>query len=376
MLPLIALAAVLAFAASLAAAASAELPRAVAVHLALATGALPLILAAMLHFVPVLTRSRAAARGLFVLPLAALGTGLGVAVHFAFDVGIGRTALALAALAIILAMLAWTLLRWRRALGAPHPCLYWYVAAQGCLALALAVVALGAQLPEHALGLRHAHLHLNALGFVGLTALGTLQVLMPTVAGAADARAAARLRALLPVACGGVLLVAFSPWIGRFAAGAGALLLLAAVARIAWAWQHGLRAARLRRDGAAPALALALAGWTLALVAGAAHGLGGLDPDGAAAGFVVAFLLPLVSGALTHLLPLWLAPRAPRAWQVQARERLGRYAALRALAFVVAGTGLTLGQAAAIGLAAAALLQFGIVCALVSLAAIGAARSV
>jgi hypothetical protein len=36
--------------------------------------------------------------------------------------------------------------------------------------------------------LRLVHLHLNTLGFIGLTAIGTLHVLMPTVLGKPDPR--------------------------------------------------------------------------------------------------------------------------------------------------------------------------------------------
>ena len=58
------------------------------------------------------------------------------------------------------------------------------------------------------LSLRLLHLHLNTLGFIGLTAIGTLQVLMPTILAGPDGEASARLRDDLLPAVGGVFLVA------------------------------------------------------------------------------------------------------------------------------------------------------------------------
>jgi hypothetical protein len=89
--------------------------------------------------------------------------------------------------------------------------------------------------------------------------------------------------------------------------------------------------------GAPPSLAGALVGFTLVLVLGAMHGGGTLDARDAVAAFILAFLLPLVTGALTHLLPIWLRPGPQTAWHEQVRATLGRHAGVRGCLFVVGG---------------------------------------
>jgi hypothetical protein len=81
------------------------------------------------------------------------------------------------------------------------------VAALSCLLLALAGRSwLGLLWPAGLCGLaRLVHLHLNTLGFIGLTAIGTLHVLMPTVLGQPDPLVAQRLQPPVAVdALGGV----------------------------------------------------------------------------------------------------------------------------------------------------------------------------
>ena len=91
--------------------------------------------------------------------------------------------LGIAALVALLAATAlggWMLVRARRMFGPRHRGLDWYLAALGFLLLALLAVVLMPWFPAQRAGLRLFHLHANLLGFVGLTALGTLQVLLPT----------------------------------------------------------------------------------------------------------------------------------------------------------------------------------------------------
>ena len=76
----------------------------------------------------------------------------------------------------------------------------------------------------------------------------------------------------------------------------------------------------------------------LALLAyGAAHGAGWLPARPAVVGFVVAFLLPLVSGAASHLLPVWLRPGVQGAWHKALRARLCRWGGLRGLLLLLLG---------------------------------------
>ncbi len=160
--------------------AEAAAPAAVA-HLVFAVAIMPLILGAMSHFVPVLSRSREPPRGIRRLPWPALAAGalavgsLGVPAQWRPGVAVAS----ILGLAAASGMAAWTLARGREALGAPHPGLHWYAAS--CLLLAAALVAaLGwAALPQHARELRLIHLHLNVLGFVLPLVTGAISQLLP-----------------------------------------------------------------------------------------------------------------------------------------------------------------------------------------------------
>jgi hypothetical protein len=310
--------------------------RAAYLHLMLAAGAMPLIFGAMSHFIPVLTRTREAGPGIGVVPVIALAGGaLAVA---AFSLGNfiwGWQAGAALAMASAIALLIWSRRRRASMLGSPHPCLGWYEAALACLFVALLAILAASMWPQHFLALRRFHLHLNTLGFIGLTAVGTLAVLLPTAVGRPDAGAAQRLRRGLPWALAGTLLIAlgaawFAPlaWLGAIA---WAIPLL----RMGAAWLRLYREEIFALHGAAPLLALATAGFALCLLAGAASAGGvALDPT---AVFIACFLLPLVSGAASQLLPVWLRPGVQNAWHGDMRTRLGRYNGLRAVLFFSGG---------------------------------------
>jgi hypothetical protein len=360
LLPVLVIAAVACVAASVALILTAAAAPAAAAHLAFAAGIMPLIFGAMLHFVPVLTRSRVPPPALRFLPLLAAAGGLLAACAFFLPVffNAGIHAGAALALGAALVMAGWIVRRAQAALGAPHPCLYWYLAAVLCLALALAAALAMNAWPSQRTALRIFHLHLNTLGFIGLTAIGTLQVLLPTAAGRPDQDAGARLRSDLPLAVAGVLLVAGGgAWLKPLAY-AGIALLLVAVIRLGTAWAARFPGEVARMHGATPSLALALFGLLALLFAGTGHAQRGLGGNDAIFGFVLAFLLPLVTGAASQLLPLWLRPGVQTPWHHAARARLGRYAGLRALAFLVAGVMVALGVHAGAWLAAAALAMF------------------
>lgn len=331
--------------------------RAAGVHLALAAGAMPLIFAAMSHFIPVLTRTRAAPAALAGVPLlGATGGLLAVAAIGLPDTLWAQHAGALFALVAASALLIWSRLRRAGMLGRPHACLAWYEAALACLIVALLAILASAVWPAQTLALRRLHLHLNTLGFIGMTALGTLAVLLPTVIGRPDPEAATHLRRGLPWAAGGTVLVAAgAAWFAPLAA-LGAAAWAVPLARMGHAWQRRYRAELFAAHGAAPLLGAAFMGLVVSLLLGAAAVVvPTLNP---LAAFVAGFLFPLVSGAATQLLPVWLRPGVQDAWHAALRGRLGRHAGLRALSFGLAGVLAGTGYAWALWLAAAALAWF------------------
>lgn len=342
--------------------ASAAVPRAAAWHGGFAAGLMPLILAAMIHFVPVLTRSATAPRVVALLPLAALLAGTLAAAAFArprlFPHGI-QVAAGLA-LAVVVALLAWLLRRGRRALGAPHPCLAWYAVALVLLAAALAAALVMPYLPSAQPALRLLHLHLNTLGFVGLTAIGTLQVLLPTALRSPDAAASARLRRRLVPTALAVVLIAAGAALGRHLATVGTVLLAGLLVELLLHWRGRFGAALPRRDGAAASLAAATLGLSLVALLGIPHGGGQPSGRAMAMGFLTAFLLPLVTGAASQLLPVWLRPGAQGGWHDGLRTRLGRHAGWRGALFVVAGIAIAAGWNEAAWIAGATLGLFAV----------------
>lgn len=349
--------AVAAFALAIGLALTGAAPAAVA-HAAFALGAMPLIFAAMGHFVPVLTRSGGAEPTIHRLPLAAqLAGAAAVGVLAGGLPGWALHPAILAGLAAAGAMLVWQVRRGRAALGKPHPGLAWYKASLACLLLALAAILAGLLWPAGYRALRLAHLHLNTLGFIGLAAIGTLHVLMPTVLGQPDPQAAQRLRRQLPWALGGVAASAAAgllPWltpVGVALVGGVVMHTLAG-----WWRAHGLR--RIVGDGAAVALLGATLGLLGVIAAGLAHGLGGLPGRPAVTAFFALFLLPLVTGALSQLLPVWRFPGPLTPARGRMRARLVRFGALRTGLFLAGGALLATGQMAGAALLAAGVLGF------------------
>ena len=337
MLVYLGICAVLAFVAAVTAALNA-VPSAPTFHIAFAAGAMPLIFGAIIHFVPVLTRTATPARAIHYLPfsvqLAGIVTPLGLAgILPGWSLHAAATAAALAALILVV----WIARCLRATLGAPHPGARWYGAALLSLFFAVSLVPVWLAQPELRAALRLFHLHLNTLGFIGLAALGTLPVLLPTALGRPDPMAAARLRRDLPVAAGGAVLVAAGAGGGAGLAVCGAVLLLWVVGRNLLAWQKTFGVASIVGAGATASLALATLGFTLLLLLGIAHGVGLLPGRPAIASFIAAFLLPLVTGALSQLLPVWRHPGKDSAQRRSMRQHLDRRGRLRALFFFAGG---------------------------------------
>ena len=318
-------------------------------HLAFAVGALPLVLAAMTYFVPVLTRTPAAPRLLALAPLAAGMAGIAIVAWFLEGNEALRLAAPWVALAAVAGLGAWMARRRSTSLGRPHGCLGWYGAALGFLALGLAAVGVSPFLPDHAEALRRLHLHANTLGFLGLAAVGTLQVLLPTVLGYADETVPRRLRRDLPWSVGGTLaILAGAAWWAP-AAIVGAVCYALPLLR--------LLADLIRRRGRAlwapkqpaPLLLAAVAGLLGVLVQGVVHAAEPGFARPVLPQFVIGFLLPLISGAVGQLLPVWWRPGVQDDWHRNARWRLAGFARTRALLLccggMLAATGNMAGQA-------------------------------
>lgn len=347
LLPLLAVSALLALAtAAIMLIAGQAVPQ-LAAHIAFGLGVLPLILGAMSYFIPVLTRSGGPGWAASAPPLLAWSGGFLAVLAFATDFSAGTLGLGAALGGLgALSLMIWTLARARRMFGPRHRGLDWYLAALGFLLLALLAVLAMPMFPAQRGGLRLFHLHANLLGFVGLTALGTLQVLLPTCLGRPDPDAALRLRQDIKWAGLGVLLIsvgASSLLPGSFSVtGAplallGALLYTFVVLRMLRAWQSRFGIALLQIHGSAASLVAAAAGLLGLLLLGTLHGFGAMPARPAVAGFVIAFLLPLVSGAVAQLLPVWLWPGVQGEQHRVLRSRLGRWGGVRGLILLLLG---------------------------------------
>lgn len=356
----LALSAVVSFLLALLLGASAVLAPVPALHLAFAVGVLPLIFGAMLHFVPVLTRTGSPHRLIASLPFAAQATG--ILVVLGLQGILPRVLLHPAAtmdLLLALTLLGWIVHRSRRTLGSPHPGWRWYAASLVLLILALLAVPLllAGIVPA---AMRGFHLHANTLGFIGLAALGTLPVLMPTVLGRGDPQAAPWLRRHLPFAAAAVLLLASGVALWWPFSLIGGALLLMVVASLLRHWQRSVGFALLLGDGAATSLFAALIGYFLLLLSGLAHASGVIHTQGVVFAFAAGFLLPLVTGALAQLLPVWRFPGMQTPARVEMRKCMVRFGRWRALIFPVAGLSFMFGteRAGAVGVACALVLFF------------------
>jgi hypothetical protein len=340
------------------------LPKAIAVapafwaHLVLAVGVMTLITAAMQHFVPVLTRSRGPGRWTERLPMLMLAAG-GVALAV-FSGGLDFvwvTAAALLALAGTGAMLFWMRGKARQTLGRPHPGLAWYVAAMACLGLGLIAAAAIPWLPAWHAALRAFHIHINLYGFIALTAVGTLQVLMPTAANQADPDVGARLRLDLKWALAGSLALAIGQALWPPLAWLGGALWFWVIGRMGLAWWRLHRTKILGWHGAEPVLAAALIGFGCAL-AGVLLGLENLQPLTL---FLPGFLMPLVVGAAGQLGPVWIETGRSMARHAEDRAKITRWNSFRALLFLTAALLPLFGYKCSGMPALTALVWFGIV---------------
>lgn len=312
------------------------LPPAAPIHLALAVGVMPLIVGAMGQFVPVLSRSSTPSIGVRVLPLLMLFAGVLVFYSFAASDQIYYFAVYVA-LVVAAIFAAWIFRRAVKAVGKPHPCLYWYLAAMLCLILALVTIIAMSLWPQQYLALKRLHLHLNILGFIGLTAVATLQVLMPTVISSPDVQAGPRLREHLKWALGGTLLISFGAAWFKPLLYLGALLWMVPLGRMGSAWYSLYRSEIFKINGAASSLAAAYVGFCATLLLGVLHAYRIQTFSDATLAFILIFLLPLVTGAVSQLLPIWLRPGMQTVWHADMRHKLGAGGGYRAMLFLLGG---------------------------------------
>lgn len=326
-------------------------------HMILAAGIMPLIMAAMIYFTPVLTHSRPPSWPLWLIPGLSLLAGIWAAASLLWWRDLVM-APAFTAMLTAAALLGWIGHRARTMIGRPHPGLHWYLLALASLISGLLAISIAAYWPEHGAALGRFHLHMNIHGFVGLTAIGTLRVLLPTVAGYTEPVTSDRLRHdLYPMACGALLMAAGSAW-WHWLVWPGLALWLMPLARFAlplvsrwrehvWGWhQPGV------------SLAVAVPGLMLVLLQGAFHAIGMSPSDKALPVFFCLFLFPLVTGAISYLLPVWMWPARNTPACNICVQRLAWGSGLRALVFFLAGIMAWAGAPGALYLAAAAMAMF------------------
>lgn len=339
-------------------------PAAVA-HIAFAVGIVPLIFAAMGHFVPVLTRSGNPPWLIRYLPLGAQLAGLSAVAAMAGQ--LPRWSLhGAASLDFLLAvvLLVWIRRRAHGALGVPHPGWRWYGAALLSLVVGLAMVPGMAALTPHYPIWRVLHLHLNTLGLVGLAAFGTLPVLLPTALAGPDPEAAGWLRRRLWPFGLGVAAVAIGAAFLWPLAVVGAALLFVCALGLGGQWVRRFSLPRLLGDGVGASLTASLGGFLVLLAAGVLHGAGFLPARSSIAGWAAGFLLPLVSGALSQLLPVWRWPGPVRPARGLMRARLAASGQWRGGLFLLAGLAYLVGYpgvGSSLAGSAMALFLFGLI---------------
>ncbi|MBF0175882.1 MAG: hypothetical protein HQL63_03395 [Magnetococcales bacterium] len=330
---------------------------ALVVHIVLGVGVFPLLTAMMIHFTSVLTRSRQAEGLVAWLPVLAMVVGLMAVLTVGFDRRIGLVGAPLGLL-IGLILLAWMHKCARQALGGVHPGLRWYQGSAMFLVVAMLAMEVGLQLPERWLVLRGVHLHCNLLGFLGMAAVGTLQVLLPTVGGYTDADSGRRLQLDYKYAVMGTLGAAVgAAWFRPLSLVGLACWLIPVVHLAVSVLRHRPRI-WFEGGGLFPLFG-ALLGYLSLMLSGLPVALGWMDPARMVPLFFMAFLFPLVTGALGYLLPLWLRQGDGSAgFHARDRQVLARGSRWRTLIFLGSGVAMAAGEGWSVYLAVVGLVWF------------------
>jgi hypothetical protein len=139
-------------------------------------------------------------------------------------------------------------------------------------------------------------------------------------------------------------------------------LLVAALGLIGqWARRFGLR--EMLADGVAASLLAAVCGLLLTLAAGVAHGAGLLQGRPSLYAWGAGFLLPLITGALSQLLPVWRWPGPMLPARPIMRQKLAASGAWRGGLFILSAIALLANQDALAGvflMAGVVLFAFGL----------------
>jgi hypothetical protein len=307
------------------------------IHVIMAIGIMPLIMGAMIYFTPVLTRTRMPAWPMLLVPVVALMAGIMATSSLVWrrDLLFIPAVLAISATG---ALLAWMWRRTRTMLGRPHPGQYWYLGALVCLLWGLVAIVIATQWPEYWTSLRRFHVHANILGFVGLTAFGTLRVLLPTAASYTDPVSRQRLQGdLYPVLFGTLLISMGSAW-WTWLVWPGLVLWLVPLARFAWPLVTRWRKHVWGWHRISASLGFAVLGLMVVLSAGSLHAMALWPATATLQLFFLLFLFPLVTGAISYLLPVWLWPVRDTSTYEMAARRLAWGSGARMLVFFTAGT--------------------------------------
>lgn len=351
--------------ASLALPAGARLGNWLPLHLVLAGGAGTAIAAMAAFFAGALTVAPPAPARLRAGGIAAIATGTGLAAigRVVWPAATNPAAAAGAAVYVMgaLLVLAATLAALRGATGPRRPAtelayLVGLVEVTVGVSLAALLLAGNADVAASWAALKPAHAWLNLFGFVTLVIAGSLAHFAPTVAGSRIAR-----RRWAAIAVSGLALGAPNVAAG-YAVGADLLVRIGAVLelggaaalvahgleahrdRFAWTTDHEWHAFTSGSLVAAPMWLLAAAGITAIRVAGS-----GADPAGwqlpeLIAPLVAGFVVQVVLGGLSHLLPA-IGPGSPQQHAAQ-RRVLGRDGRLRLAAWNLGVAAATLGVVA------------------------------
>lgn len=300
-------------------------------HFVLAAGIFPLSTTAIIFFAAVLSRRQLATGQLKLLPGIMLVAGClvsAVSVHLISD------RYAVLAVVLILAVL-WHLDRWIRKKHDPHghhPTLDWYRASLLCLACGLVAASLVPFLPEWADALRTLHTRISLYGFLGLSAVGTLQFLMSAVENRPDPSLGRRLRSGLPWALFGVSMLAFGDFLKPWGHALGAAFLSWPLLQVVWIWCRRYRRDVFALHGVAPMLCATLLGYIASL--------GGMLvsprlPIGMVDVFLPGFVFPLISGAAGYLIPAWKEAKHRPTTAYINNHRLNHWSGIRAVMFLL-----------------------------------------
>ncbi len=295
-------------------------------HLILTMGAFPLIIGAMIYFTPTLTRSSPPSGWIGWLPVPAFIAGGAAFMAVSHDFNLIYIAAPLGIM-VCSGLLYWMQSRSAASLGGPHPGLAWYQAALLFLIAGLVAIIAARSAPEWWWQLRNVHRTANLMGFLGLTTIGTLQVFLPTVGRYPDPETGLRLKRHLKIAVAGSVLAMAGAAEIPYCDLAGRLVWLYPLLALAWSPWHN-RERMNRPSGAILPLLAALWGFIGLVISGEVANLPYL---------FTFFLFPLVTGAMSHLLPLWWWPGMPTPRRDQAQALLGRCGILLVVGFYGAG---------------------------------------